>query len=67
MLIKATIFFTTKITLSSPWFMAIVIVIVAIMSIIALVVFIATIILPKSTIYKVLNIGSIVIIMYHNK
>ncbi len=62
-LIRAITFFSINTTLFSPWFTAIVVVIVAIVSIVALVILVSAIILPKSTIGKVLSIGSIMVIV----
>ena len=66
-LIRATTLFATNITLSSPWFMTIVVVIRAIVGIVAFVVLITVIIPPKSTICKVLSIGNIAIIMCYDR
>lgn len=67
MLVRTTIFFITKITFSSSWFPIIVVIIIAIVGIVALVVLINTIIPPKLTIRKILNISSIVVIVCHNR
>ncbi len=64
--VKTITFFVTNITIPFPWFTTIVIIIIAIISITAFVVLIFAVILPKSTIYKILNIGSIAIIMSHD-
>lgn len=67
MLMRAITFFATNITLFFLWLMAIVVIIVVIVSIVALLVLIIAIILFKLTIRKILNIGSVVVIMCHNR
>lgn len=47
--------------------MTIVVIVLAIISIIVLIVLTSTIILLQLTIQKVLNVGSIMVIMYHNR
>lgn len=65
--VRVITFFTTNVTLSFLWLMAIIIVIIIIVNIIAFIILISLIILPKLTICKKLNIGSIVIIVCYNK
>ena len=67
MLVRAIIFFATNITFFSLWPTAIILVIIAIVAIITLIVLITTIIPPKSTICKVLNISSVTVIVCYNR
>lgn len=65
--IQAITFFATNIIPFFLWLTAIILVIVVIMSIITLVILIIAIIAPKLTICKILNIGSVAVIMCYDK
>lgn len=65
--VKMATFFIINKTFSFLWPITIVIIIIAIVNILVLVLLITTIILPKSTICKVLNISSIAVIVCYDK